>query len=672
MSDALDVEEFIVGYLAEVDEHLATARACLVAVDGSLKKGETNPKSVRDLFRALHTIKGLSAMVGAEPIVDISHELETLLRAADRAGGRLPARAVDTIVRSLRAIEERVASLSKRESLAAAPKDLLEALAAVQLGSGPALQAGTLNLDAQILNKLTSAEQEQLLQGLAKGRPAKRIDFIPSKERADRGVTITSVRTNLSAVGEVVKVVPRSISAGEGHAGSVAFVLLVLTAATDEALAAIADVPVEAIVVIDSVAGVDAPNSLTGEEAEGPEPEPATVRNVVRVEVARLDRALEELSTLIVTRTRMQRAVSALAAGTGSVREVNAILVENGRQLRDLRAAIMRARMVPVAELLERTPLLVRGISRSVGKQVQLEIDAGRAELDKSVADRLGPAILHLLRNAVDHAIEHPEARKRLGKPAEGHIAISCVASSGSHLTLTITDDGAGIDASKVAARAGAAVPPDDAGLLALITRPGLSTSDQTTTTSGRGLGMDIVKRIVVTDLGGTLELQTTRDVGTRFTLTVPVTVTILDAFTFVSAGRVFVIPVSAVEDLVEIEPTHLVSAPSPGSNAPGARMLRHRLGTLPLFALGALLGLPGDKVERPKAIIVLKNGRRFAFEVDRMLSQQEIVVRPLKDPLVQVRGVSGSTDLGDGQPTLVLDLPALVEAAPARAEVRS
>lgn len=656
-SESLDVEEFIVGYLAEVDDHLSVARGCLVALDASLQKHEPNPKAVRELFRSLHTIKGLSAMVGAEPIVDISHELETLLRAADRSGSQLNTRAIDQIVQGLRAIEERTGNLARREPLAPAPPELLSSLAALELTAQPEERLGPLSLAPELLEKLTATEQAQLARALTTGRRALRVDFVPTQERAARGLNITSVRTRLSALGELVKVIPRVLGPKEAQGGGIAFVVLLVTDATDEAIAELTDARPQPLHAVEA----PEPKLPTVDEVERGELEQGQQqRNVIRVDARRLDDALEMLSSLMVTRARLQRTLSSLEQGPHT-RQLAPILAENSRQLRDLRAAIMRARMVPVAEILERTPLLVRGLSRSSHKQVHLEIDAGRSELDKSVADKLSPAIVHLVRNAVDHAIELPDVRLARGKPAEGRVRISCEATSTSHLELRVSDDGAGIDPVKVAERAGRPVPESDAELLALITRPGLSTLDQATRTSGRGLGMDIVKRIVVDELGGQLQLHTRLGEGTRFTLTVPLTVTILDAFTLVTAERTYVVPVSAVEDLVELEPQAVSAGPNPDAATP-VRLLRHRGATLPLFRLSALLGVEAAARPHPKAIIVRRDHQGFAFEVDKLVGQQEVVVRPLSDALVKVRGVSGATDLGDGQPTLVLDLLGLLE----------
>jgi len=585
--------------------------------------------------------------------------METLLRSADRAGGRLAVEAIDIISKGLTAIEERVASVAKGEIVAPAPKAMLEALAAQHVEAGRSRPSGTLSMDPALLAKLTLAEQEQMLQGLAKGRRGLSVEFVPSQERAKAGLTITAVRERVGKIGELVKVVPRSVAAREGEAARVAFVLLVLTDATNEAIAEAASASAADLQVI---------------QASGPEIEPEAddpfdagdrhLRNYVRVEVSRLDDALERLSSLVVTRARLKLALDALADGRGSLREVMGIVGENGRQLRDLRGSIMRARMVPVAELLDRAPLLVRGLARSSKKLVRLSIDTGKSELDKAVADRLFTAIVHLLRNAVDHAIELPDERRRQGKPEEGHIQIACFDRADGRLEITVADDGRGVDRTRVAGRAGLPVPADDAGLLALITRPGLSTLDEATRTSGRGLGMDIIKRIVVDELGGELRMRTAVGNGTRFELVVPLSVAVMDVFSFVCGGRTFVVPVSSVDELLEIVPEQVTEAPDPHHHGTGVRLLKHRGATVPLFALNALLGLGSAESAHPKAIVVRRDSESFAFQVDRMLGQQDVVVRPLADPLVDVEGVAGSTDLGDGQPTLVLDFLGLLRRA--------
>ena len=659
-SSAFDASEFLAGYLVEAEEHLSASTTNLLAVEGSLRKGEKNPRAVRELFRSLHTIKGLSAMVGVDPIVDIAHAMETALRQADRAAGALTAEAVDVLLSGLRAIGERVRALSLGTPVAPAPALLLDELDALEIEGEPTPDEVELDLDPSLLSKLSAAELAQI-QGASGGRRALRVDFVPSPARAAEGVNITTVRERISTIAEIVKILPLSIPATDAAPGGLAFVLLVLTEAPDEALAAAASASPEQVrglrIRHTEEAGPAPKFEASSAEEDVGETE-GRKRGIVRVDVARLDDALERLSALVITRFRLARAVDALAAQGVSVGELGDIVKSYGRQVRDLRGAIMRARMVPVAELLDRVSLIVRGLSRAMNKPVRVVIDAGKAELDKAVAERIFPAIVHLIRNAVDHAIEPPAERKRLGKPEEGLVRVTCFERSTNQLELCISDDGRGIDRESAARRAGRPVPESDAALLDLITLPGLTTLDQATKTSGRGLGMDIVKRAVVDELGGALSLRTTPDAGTTFTLLIPLTISIVDAFSFVCGEQIFVAPVAAIEEIVEVGQEALVRGPSGRTRLGDMRFMERRGEIVPLVNLASVFSLASG--DDPKALVVRRNGTPFAFGIQRMVGQQEVVIRPLDDALVKVPGVSGSTDLGDGQPTLVLDLVAL------------
>jgi two-component system chemotaxis sensor kinase CheA len=519
-----------------------------------------------------------------------------------------------------------------------------------QAASGRAL-----DLEPELLAKLTASDREQLAGAAASGRRAVRLAFVPSPERAARGLTITTVRERLGRLGDIVRVLPRSLPRSDEAPGGLAFDLLVVSGADDAALAeAIDGVPGEVRELEPGAA--PAPGPAVEEDDAAPSPEEGPARtSYVRVEVARLDDVLERLSALVVTRFRLLRAVAALRARGVEVRELTAILDETGRQLRDLRASIMRARLVRVAELLERVPLLVRGLGQRTGKPARVEVQAGRAELDKAVAERLSPAVMHLVRNAVDHALEPPDERRRLGKPAEGLIRVVAAQRADNHLELSVSDDGRGVDAEAVARRAGVPVPEDAAALLDLLCRPGLSTQEQVSDTSWRGMGMDIVRR-TIDGLGGELRLSTAAGAGTTFTVRVPLSISILDAFTVEAGGERFVVPVAGVEEIVALDEVGRLTAPGA---AGGVRLLERRGEVMPLVALGAVLGRPAEG--DPARALVVRRGAPAAVGVDRVVAQQEVVLRPLEDPLVRVRGVAGTTDLGDGRPTLVLDLPALV-----------
>jgi two-component system chemotaxis sensor kinase CheA len=287
-------------------------------------------------------------------------------------------------------------------------------------------------------------------------------------------------------------------------------------------------------------------------------------------------------------------------------------------------------------------------------------MDLGSAEVDKAVADRIFPAVVHLVRNAVDHAIEAPQERKAAGKSEEGQLRIVCASRGGNQLELSIEDDGRGVDRENVARRAGRPAPQTDEDLLDLLCTPGLSTRDEASTTSGRGMGMDIVRGIAEGQLGGELSMATRPGHGTTFTLRVPLTVTIVDAFTFECAGQRFVTPVSAVEEIVEIDPAAVVHAPGRRGKA---SMVQRRGQALQLVQLSNIFHL-AEEAPATRALVVRRGAEATGIAVHRMLGQQEVVVRPMEDKLVRVAGVTGATDLGDGRPTLVLDLVAVASAA--------
>jgi two-component system, chemotaxis family, sensor kinase CheA len=674
VSGGFDAADFIAGFIAEAEEHLASANANLLSVEEAVAKGQPTPRQVRDLFRSLHTLKGLAAMVGIEPIVDVAHAMEAVLRDADRAAGRLPHGSVEPLLAGIRAIDQGVRALAKKKPVPIAPKTLLNTLADLrQVPGDNASSSASTSLPAELWGKLSAAERQQLVQGLQAGQRALVVQFLPTPERAAAGVNITSVRERVAAIAEIVKVVPQSIPAKPDAPAGLAFALVVLSAATDGVIAEAAATTPDQLTPV----RLDLPPPVAGSESGvevglGDEliDEELGRSGFVRVEVKRLDDALERLSALVVTQFRLGRAAADLRAVGADVRALAQVIGENARQLRDLRAAIMRARMVSVAELLERVPLIVRGLSRATGKAARLEVATGHAELDKAVAERIFPAIVHLVRNAVDHALETPEERRAAGKPEVGLVSVACFERSNNQLELTISDDGRGVDVVAVAARAGVAVPATPEALLDLLARPGLSTKTEVTTTSGRGVGMDVVKRIAVDELRGELSLATTPGKGTTFTLHIPLSITIVDAFSFVCGGETFVVPVSTVEEIREIDLTKTVRGPDRRKSSRGepdrrrapraSDMIERRGQAVPVLALDDLLGLPVSDGSVRKAIIVRRNGEAFAFAVDRMLGQQEVVVRPLEDALVRVTGISGTTDLGDGRPTLVLDLAAL------------
>ena len=658
MADSVDLQEFVAGFLAEADEYLDSINRNLVAVSNALKSGKSEPRAIRELFRSLHTIKGLSAMVGVEPIVEISHEMEGLLRASDKAAGAMTDHISDLLVKGTRAIEERVQTVARLgiAAVAPAPTALIEELATAHVLKPISSETNSakLVLSPELAKSLSSSEREQLMQAAASERHVYLLEFQPSPERAERGLNITSVREQLALRGELVKVLPRS---AQGSPTGIAFALLFVTDASADDIAQIIESPVQNLVTSKGP-NMDSPGDaglLMGLEPPPDEWAP-TEHTSIRVDIRRLDEAMERLSDLVITRSKLSRAAAQLTATGVDTRELMTVIAENARQLKRLRAAITKSRMVSIAELLQRLPLVIRGLTKDSGKAVNLTTRVGSAEVDKSVADRIFPAIVHLVRNAVDHAIESKDERNKTGKPETGELAVICEESSGTTLTLILRDDGRGISRENVARKAGRQLAQSNDELLQQITLPGLSTREDVTHTSGRGMGMDIVKRTVDL-LGGRLSLSTTEGQGTEFKLQIPVSITIVDVLSFKSAGQVFAVPIAMVDEIIEIESGAIVRAPAVKSGMTQPSLIQRRGEAIPYMTLSSVLSGTASAPSSVALIINQGPGGTVAYGVDQMLGQQEAVVRPLDDILVRSVGMGGATDLGDGQPTLVLDL---------------
>lgn len=657
MAHSVNVREFLQGFLGEADEHLGRIAGNLASIEGAPTEG--HPRALTELLRSLHTLKGLAGMMGVEPVVELAHAMESVARVAARQGGVVPAQAIDPLVAGAKAIDQRIRVLAEGKPVPTAPEGVLSALdriGEVPLDGSASTPLDRLDgIDPALVEKLAPSERAELHQALARGERVLQAVFVPSPTKADAGATISTVRAGIGTLGRIVRVLPRTIPRSDEAPGGLEFVLVVVTQSSPEQLAEAAGLAARDVTDLTAQPAVPrAAEPLPEDDAF----DRATRRGMVRMDVARLDAALEHVSALGIGELRVRDEMQALRAAGVDVRRLESRLDEQDRRLRRMRAALLELRMVPLREVLEPLPLIVRGLRNATGKRVRLVVEVGDAELDKTVADRLFPALVHLVRNAVDHGIETHEVRRALGKPEEGLLRVEAAAPAGAMLELSLADDGAGIDAEQVARRAGTPVPSSATELLDILTTPGFSTRETATTTSGRGLGLDIVRQTVEA-LGGMLELDNRPGQGTTLRLRAPLTVAVLDVLSFVAGGERYLAPVTVVDALVEVERDRVVQSPRSGAGSGAPSLLQVRDDVMPLVSLRGMLGSPVAG-EDATAMIVRRHGRPFAFGIDRMLGRHEVLVRPLTDTLVKVPGVSGSADLGDGRPTLVLDLAAL------------
>ena len=392
-----------------------------------------------------------------------------------------------------------------------------------------------------------------------------------------------------------------------------------------------------------------------------PAPEPADL--TVRVDVRRLDAMVNLVGELVLARNRLKTLRPRLRDDDLD-RAVASLDVATSR----LQGAVMTARMQPVGRVFSRFPKLARDVARQLDKQVQLEVAGADTELDRNLVEALADPLVHLVRNAIDHGLELPGERRAAGKDDTGTLSLSA-AHQGASIVIEIEDDGRGLDRDRIlrkAAERGIAMPehPTDAQVWDLVFAPGFSTADQLTDLSGRGVGMDVVRKNIAA-LGGHVEIRSRAGQGTTVAIRLPLTMAIVDGMSVAVGDEVFIVPLSMVIE-------SLLPAPADIRTIAGeARVLRVRDDYLPLLDLASQYGLPaatragGEQAPPRIAVVVEADGRRLALEVDELLGQQQVVVKNLESNYRRIAGVSGATILGDGRVALIVDAGGLAQSAP-------
>jgi two-component system chemotaxis sensor kinase CheA len=332
------------------------------------------------------------------------------------------------------------------------------------------------------------------------------------------------------------------------------------------------------------------------------------------------------------------------------------------RLIEEIRNGTLQLRMVPIGETFARFRRVVRDTAAELGKEVTLDVQGGETELDKSVVERIADPLMHLVRNALDHGLETPQQRRASGKSAQGRLSLSACHESG-HIVIRIHDDGRGIQRGKVLQRAWErglvepGVTPPDADLLNLIFEPGFSTAEKVTNLSGRGVGMDVVRRNIQ-GLRGSIGLHSTEGHGSRIEIRLPLTLAIIDGFLIGVGPSKFIFPLDTVVEVIESQTA------KPPSDARGCSVVELRGKVLPVVSLRHLYALESPAPERV-SIVVLKDGeRRFGVMVDQLLGQHQTVIKPLGRLFGSLRGMSGSSILGNGEVALIFDVPALGQLA--------
>jgi two-component system chemotaxis sensor kinase CheA len=715
-------QKALADFVAEAQEIIDGLGRDLMALESSRHGDEPDPQTLNAVFRAAHSLKGLSSMFGVERMTQLAHALEDQLDAI-----RMGRRALDgpTLDALLEAPE--VFSLMIAEESAGGPANsagTAQELVARLRQAGKAPEAtGTdplaeLDLDPAVLKVLTEYEEHRLRANLSKGVRLFKVRAAFDLATFDKGLADLNAR--LKPLGEVVSTLP---SSEVSDPNIIAFEILY---GSKEALERLREAAGEAMGVeaigrrAGPVASPGAPAPRpAGQEAIphfSPDPEPSapsatalasggaggdehpaqsatgsirSVSQTVRVDIRKLDRLMNIVGELVLARTNLFKLAERLKSGDDSGLVAAELRRENRnleRKLNELQTDILDVRMVPLGQIFDKLTRMVRKIGKEVGKEIQFEVSGDDVELDKLIVEDLSDPLMHLLRNAIDHAIEAPEVRVRAGKPRAGRLRLAAD-QKGNHVQIVVEDDGGGIDENRVrevalerglmSAKALQEISRRE--LLNLIFLPGFSTVREVTALSGRGVGMDVVKNNIA-GLSGIIDLQSERGKGTRFEITLPVTLAIIRALVVKVTERTYAVPLNSVLEILSVDPSELRVIER-------REIISLRGSTLPIVRLSRLFGhtsgpSPDEKplenpfwptqtqatevqVWPPPQIFVVVVGlaqERLGLAVDDLVGQQDIVVKPLGRALQGLRGISGATDLGNRCTVLVLDIGAIIE----------
>lgn len=636
--------ELLDDFFTECDEHLAQIRQFLVQLEPSVGKAQPDLAVTEALFRNFHSFKGISAIVGLREAEELAHATEDYLRELTRGKITLLAETLELLMLAAQRLEQLVVAF---RSKTAAPQidSLLDELRRASGKATPAAaqrapQAGPITED----------------EAVARGLVIWKFTFVPSRELDERGVNVNTVRSRLSGVGEILKAAPQVRGKG-----AIAFEFLV---AMKETPADIASWEADGITAElqeqqTQAAAASSPGPAGPDSEHTPFIAPS---HVVRVDLPKLDDLMRIVGEMVIQRSRFDEEISRLTRkGSGvDARPLQEINVGFTRSLRELRDAIMRVRLVPVAEIFARMPFVVRDLARESDKRARLVLEGQQTEIDKYLIEQLKDPLLHLVRNAFSHGVETPEERRRAGKPEEATITLKAE-TSGDSVTIMIADDGRGVNKAAVLKQAGAmgiAVPDviDNAALLKILCSPGFSTRDDADRAAGRGIGMAVVQD-AIRELGGTIALESEPERGTKFIIRVPLTLAIAETLIVSAAEQTCAVPQSFISEVMQVSEEDL-------QVVNGVEVIQYRAGVLPVYRLSRFFRLRRDAPARMCVLVLNSDRGSSGLLVDRIHGQKEVVVRPIRDPLIQAPGISGATELGDGRPVLILDGAAFTSGA--------
>ncbi len=618
----------------------------------ALENREDQQTAIDEIFRSAHTLKGMSASMGFDAMEHLCHSMEDVFSLVRNGQREVSASLTDLLLTCTDAIEGM--------------------LDTIETGGTPSdEQSGTLVQELRAFTEEESPDEQEASHDAAPPEPAGEGDGCPLYTltvAVDPSSTMKDIRAmlllqNLQEIGTILSTKPSQELLEDGKFDG-PFEILIESGAGEDALRTVASGTEITLLALSVSQSPQAISPEVSEEAQTPEPQIAVpapqvqrvaksreIKNI-RVDIQRLDRMMNLVEDLVINRGRLEQ-----IAKKHGIKEFDEALSMVGRSVSDLQNLMMGIRMMPLERIFNRLPRVVRDVANHDGKEVEFTIEGGETELDRSMMDGLSDPLLHIIRNAVNHGIETPEIRKACGKPPKGSLRLTARRDK-DNVIIEIEDDGAGIDPERLRKKAvskGLMTPETAANatkddLVNLLFEPGFSTAETITDISGRGVGLDVVKKTIAS-LKGTIKIKTEVGRGTTFELVLPPTMAIIDVMMVHINGRRCAIPVSNVVEVAQTRPEAIHRI---GNSE--AILLRDQ--TLPLHRLEDMFG----RAEKSDTLVVLQNdGRRCCITVDTVDGQQEVVVKPLSRIAGSCRGISGITIPGDGDVVPVLDVNTMV-----------
>lgn len=656
---SMDISDFYQTFFDEADELLADMEQHLL----DLVPEAPDSEQLNAIFRAAHSIKGGAGTFGFTILQETTHLMENLLDEARRGEMQLNTDIINLFLETKDIMQEQLdAYKSSAEPDAASFEYICNALRQLALeAKGEAAAPVVSPANLSVVDTVATPD----------AAPAGKLRVVLSRLKESEVNLLEEELGNLATLSNVVKgkdSLAATLDDGIGQDDIVAVLCFVIEAdqiafETDmpEAPAAVEEVAVVAPAAAPAAVAAPALKAVPKEPAAPGRGEKPAARSSestsIRVAVEKVDQLINLVGELVITQSMLAQRSNELDPVTHG--DLITSMGQLQRNARDLQESVMSIRMMPMEYVFSRFPRLVRDLAGKLNKQIELTLMGSSTELDKSLIERIIDPLTHLVRNSLDHGIELPENRVAAGKSPVGNLILSAE-HQGGNICIEVTDDGAGLNRERILAKAisqGMAVNENmtDEEVGMLIFAPGFSTAEQVTDVSGRGVGMDVVKRNIQ-EMGGHVEIKSKQGSGTTIRILLPLTLAILDGMSVKVADEVFILPLNAVME--SLQPREEDLHPLAG----GERVLEVRGEYLPLVELWKVFEVDGAKTEATQGIVVILQsaGRRYALLVDQLIGQHQVVVKNLESNYRKVPGISAATILGDGSVALIVDVSAL------------